>query len=79
MSDPVYLPDVTTTAWAIHSHRTPGTEGESQAIVLMTLEFQAAPGHVARQTFILHKDDAKQIRADLKNPPAIQIPEEISE
>jgi hypothetical protein len=69
-----FLPDVVLNGWAVHSHRTSGQDGVEHAIVLLTLQFQPAPGHSARQTFILGKDDAKAFRADLKSPAPIQTP-----
>lgn len=74
MSDePVYLPDAIVQAWAVHGTSGTGQGGESIAMVLLTLEFQVSPEHSARQTFVLHKDDAALLRRDLKQPPDIDL------
>jgi len=62
------LPSAVIVAWAAHAARATGTNGEEHAIVALTLQFQPAPGMLAQQTFMLHKDDAADLRRLLKNP-----------
>lgn len=66
--DIAFLPDVVVNGWSVLSHRAHDADGTEYGIVILTLQFQAAPGHSARQSFILGKDDAKALRAELKSP-----------
>lgn len=62
------LPDAIVVAYAASSMRVTGTEGEEHAVVVVEMQFQMAPGEVGQQSFLLHKDDARGLRAALKNP-----------
>ena len=62
------LPNAVIVAWGTQSLRVTGTNGEEHACVTLDLQFQVEPGKVARQSFLMHKDDARRLRADLKNP-----------
>ncbi len=76
--DITHLPGVTVLGWAVQSMRITGTEGEEHAVVVLDMQFQTEPGKVGQQSFLMHKDDAVELRRDLKNPrPIIETnPEE---
>tara|TARA_R110002012_G_scaffold317211_1_gene533118 strand:- start:95 stop:367 length:273 start_codon:yes stop_codon:yes gene_type:complete len=67
----VDLPNVVTLGYAVHTVRATGTEGEQHVLVALSLEFQASPGKVGRQTFLMQKDVAKHLRSAMKNPKEI--------
>lgn len=76
--DVTELPNATVVGYAVNSVRLTGTEGEEHAIVLVTFQFQLdGTGMVAAQSFLLHQDDAADIRRMLKNPTPIQPLEDI--
>jgi len=62
------LPNAVVNGWAVTGLDATGSEGELHALVAVTFEFQIAPGWVGRQSFIMAKDDAKNLRKDLKSP-----------
>lgn len=64
----VELPNAVVHGWAVTGLEAVGSEGEHHALVAITFEFQIAPGHVGRQSFIMAKDDGKTLRKDLKSP-----------
>jgi len=66
--DLVSLPEAVVVAWGVSSMRVTGTEGEEHPVTVLDLQFQVEPGKVAQQSFMFHKDDARRLRADLKNP-----------
>ena len=67
----VDLPNAVTLGYAVHTVRATGTEGEEHTLVALSLEFQAAPGMVGRQTFLMQKDIANHLRSAMKNPKEI--------
>ena len=66
--DVVHLPEATVLGWATTSMRVVGSDGAEYATVVLDLQFQLEPGKVGQQSFLLHRDDARSLRADLKNP-----------
>ena len=66
--EPVQLPNGVVTAYGVSALDATGSEGELVRLVILSVEFQAAPGMSASQNFILHKDDARDLRAGLKKP-----------
>lgn len=52
-----------------------GTEGEDRAVVVLSMEFQAARDMVVRQSFVIPAGLARLIRTDLKNPRPIKADE----
>lgn len=74
--DLIQLPEGVILAWAVSSMRMTGTEGEEHAVVVLDLQFQIGPGKVGQQAFIIHKDDANKLRAELKNPKTTETDKE---
>ena len=72
--DAAQLPNAIVTGLAIHSGRATAGNGEEHAVVYLSLQFHVGSGDfTANQTFIMHSLDAKELRAMLKNPQAIQL------
>ena len=67
------LPNAVVNGWAVTGLDATGSEGERHALVAVTFEFQIAPGWVGRQSFIMAKDDAKNLRKDLKSPQKMRV------
>jgi hypothetical protein len=70
------LPNGVVIGAAVTSTRATGSEGEEHALVVISFEFQAGPGTVGRQSFIMEKDMAQLIRKNLKNPTPLNPSEE---
>jgi hypothetical protein len=64
----IELPEAVVVAYGTQSMRVKGTDGEEYAVVTLDLQFQIEPGKVGQQTFLFHKEDAKKLREELKNP-----------
>lgn len=62
------LPEAVIVAYGVSALRVTGEDGVEYATVVLDLQFQIAPGMVAQQSFLMHKSDAADLRAALKNP-----------
>lgn len=69
------LPNAIVRGWAVNEFYSTGTEGESLKNIAISFQFDLGGDTVAAQSFILHPDDAAQIRRDLKTPNPLNIQE----
>jgi hypothetical protein len=70
------LPNGVVLGFSVTSVAGEGTEGEALALTVVSFEFQVAPGSTATQSFILHRDDGRDLRAALKNPLSLPNPKQ---
>lgn len=72
MSEPNELPNAVVTGYTVSTVR-PTIDDAEHKLIVLSLQFHVGAGeYTARQNFIMHSLDAKELRAMLKNPQDIQ-------
>ena len=77
MSDVPELPNALVEGFSANKVRIKDDNGADNVAFVISFQFHVGAGdYVARQNFIMHPLDAKELRAMMKNPAEIQQAEE---